>query len=121
MEKDLIYYLTDAYSWKTIAPAIEEATIEYRRIKGTENIRKYIEEVRENIICKIKRPCYAYGLSKLTGFEFSSVSNTIIDAPYDSVVINVGLANPTKENLDNPDNWDRGFFELELRVVTIRK
>ena len=76
-------------------------------------------------------PCYAgrcsstaYGLSKLTGYEFPSVEsggNTLVDAPYDSMVINVGLANPTREDIDSEENWDRGLLELELRVITIRR
>lgn len=121
MEKDLIIYLTDSYSLKMIASGIQEATIEYKLIKGAENIKNFIEETRENITCKIKRSGYAYGLSKLTGYEFPVVSNTIIDAPYDSVIINVGLANPTREEIDNKENWDCGFFELELRVITIKR
>ena len=67
---------------------------------------------------------YAYGLSKLTGYEFPSVEsggNTLVDAPYDSMVINVGLANPTREDIDSEENWDRGLLELELRVITIRR
>lgn len=124
MLKELKYFLTDSYSLKTIAPGIQEAIIEYRLIRGTEDIKNFIEEVRDNLTSKIKRPGYAYGLSKLTGYEFSAVelgANTIIDAPYDSMVINVGLSNPTRNDIDNPENWNRGLFELELRVITIRK
>lgn len=124
MEKELIIFLTDSYSLKTIASGVQEASIEYQLIKGTENIKKFIEEVRDNLTCKIKRPGYAYGLSKLTGYEFPSVEsggNTLVDAPYDSMVINVGLANPTREDIDSEENWDRGLLELELRVITIRR
>lgn len=124
MEKELTIFLTDSYSLKTIASGISEATIEYRLIKGTENIKKFIEEVKDNVTCKIKRPGHAYGLSKITGYEFPAVEaggNTIVDAPYDSMVINVGLANPTREDIDDFENWDRGFLELELRVIVIRR
>lgn len=123
VEKELKYFLTDSYSLKMIAPGIHEASIEYRLIKGTNNIRNFMEEIRDNLTSKIKRPGYAYGLSKLTGYEFSAVEtgNTIIDAPYDSMVINVGLSNPTREDIDNKENWNRGLFELELRVITIKK
>ena len=117
-----IIYLTDSMSLKPVASGIGEAILEYTRVTDPNQIRKIIEENKENINCKIKRNGYAYGLSKITGLQFfPAESSTIIDIPFGGTAINVGLANPTKEDIDNLDLWDKGLFELELRIIKVCK
>ena len=117
-----IVYLTDSMSLKPVASGIGEAVLDYQRVTDPNQIKKIIEENTDVIECKIKRNGYAYGLSKITGLNFyPAESSTIIDLPFGGTAINVGLANPTKEDIDNLDLWDKGLCELELRIIKVCK
>ena len=111
------FILTDAMSLKEISPAVYDADIKYKRIVGPEAIKAFIEDNKENLSCKIKRKGYAYGLSKLTGYTFETVEDSMVDVPFGGAVINIGTANSTRVNLNDEENWDQGYLDLELRVM----
>ena len=121
--ENLTIYLTDSMSLKVIAAAIHDAELSYRRIVGNESIKKIFDQYKGQIISKIKRKGYAYGISKLTESEFPAVEpgkSTMVDIPYGGIVINVGISNPTQYDIDNLELWDKGLFDLELRILYIK-
>ena len=122
MEEKKRMVLTDSMSLKTIAAAIYEANLEYRRIVGNPAVIEYLLENRENIECMIKREGYSKGLNFLTnGFEFPSSKEFMVDGENGSTLIHVGRYDTSGRDIENLKNWEDGFIELELRIIEIKK
>ena len=116
-------YVTDYGSINTISPGVRKSTISVERITGSENIKNFFDEIKKNysIVNKMKRDGYAYGLSRVSGIDFPVAKDPLVDAPYGSIVVWVGISNPTKMDSNNKENWDKGYFNLELTVGKINK
>lgn len=121
--------ITDSNTFKQIRPL--EAETRYRRFSGKEVkvLMEYIEDLEQQglveIENKIKRDGNAYGLLQATGYNSPVVdmaSEAIVDVPYGAISINISVANPTnKLDINDRENWDKGLFDLEARVMRIEK
>lgn len=121
--------LTDSNTFKQIRPSVAETR--YRRFSEAEikDLMEYIgnleKEGKVEIENKIKRDGNAYGLYRATGIWYPAVdtaSEAIVDIPYGAISINLSVANPTnKLDINDRDNWDKGMFDLEARVMKIEK
>lgn len=121
--------LTDSNTFKQIRPLVAEA--KYRRFSGTEvkDLMDYIgvleEQGKVEIENKIKRDGNAYGLLQSTGAWYPAVdmaSEALVDVPYGAIAINISVANSiNKLDINDRDNWDKGMFDLEARVMRIEK
>lgn len=125
--KKIKIILTDSNTFKQIRPLISD--IKYKRFSGTEvkDLIVYIEELEQKglveIENKIKRDGYSYGLLQATGVWYPAVdmaSESIVDVPYDGIAINISIANSiNKLDINDRDNWDKGMFDLEARVIRL--
>lgn len=121
--------LTDSNTFKQIRPLVAET--KYRRFSGTEvkDLMDYIGDLEikglVEIENKIKRDGNAYGLLQSTGAWYPAVdmaSEAMVDVPYGAVAINFSVANSTnKLDINDHDNWDKGLFDLEARVMRVEK
>lgn len=129
MQKKIKIILTDSNTFKQIRPLTGE--IRYRRFSGNEvkDLMNYIGSLEQQglaeIESKIKRDGTAYGLLQTSGAWYPAVdtaSEALVDVPYGSIAINFSVANPTnKLDVNDRDNWDKGMFDLEARVIRIEK
>lgn len=124
--KKLKIILTDSNTFKQIRPLISE--IKYKRFSGTEvkDLIKYIEELEKKglveIENKIKRDGISYGLLQTTGSWYPAVdmaSESIVDVPYEGISINISVANSTNKDINDRENWDKGMFDIEARVIRL--
>lgn len=121
--------ITDSNTIKQIRPI--KAEIQYKRFYAYEikDLIAYVEELEKNGLAeienKIKRDGYAYGLLKFTGAWYPAVytsSEAMVDVPYGAIVINLSVANSiSKMNINDRENWDKGMFDLEARVMRIEE
>lgn len=125
MEKTKVI-LTDSNTFKQIRPSVSET--QYRRFSGAEvkDLINYIEDLEKQglveIENKIKRDGNSYGLLLATEKWYPAVDTTseaIVDVPYGAIAINISVANSTKLDINDRDNWDKGMFDLEARVIKI--
>lgn len=121
--------ITDSNTFKQIRPLVAETR--YRRFSGTEvkDLMEYIGDLEKQgkaeIENKIKRDGNAYGLFQATGLWYPAVdtaSEAMVDVPYGTIAINISVANSTnKLDINDRENWDKGMFDLEARVMRIEK
>lgn len=121
--------LTDSNTFKQIRPIVAETR--YRRFSGTEvkDLISFIEDLEQRGLAeienKIKRDGNSYGLLQATGAWYPAVdaaSEAMVDVPYGAIAINISVANSTnKLDINDRDNWDKGMFDLEARVIRIEK
>lgn len=122
--------LTDSNTLKQIRPSVAKVTY-CRLLLGTDirDLMNYIEDLEKQgkveIENKIKRDGNAYGLLKATGTWYPAVdtaSEAMVDVPYGTIAINISVANPTnKLDINDRDNWDKGMFDLEARVMRVEE
>lgn len=117
--------LTDSNTLKQIRPS--SAEISYYRVSGNE-IKELIETIEQlessgdvMIENKIKRDGISYGLYLQTGSWYPAMEETIVDVPYEEITINFGTSNPTSKDVNLRENWDKGYFDLEARILYIKK
>lgn len=127
MEKVKII-ITDSNTLKQIRPL--ESEISYRRFIGKEvqDLINYIKDLEQRglveIENKIKRDGHSYGLLLSTGVSFPAVdaaSEAMVDVPYGAIAINISVANSSKLDVNERENWDKGMFDLEARVMRIER
>lgn len=121
--------LTDSNTLKQIRPLVAETR--YRRFSGSEikDLITYIESLEKQGVVeienKIKRDGNSYGLLLATGAWYPAVdaaSEAMVDVPYGAIAINISVANSTnKLDINDRENWDKGMFDLEARVMRIEK
>lgn len=121
--------LTDSNTLKQIRP--KSARIVYERIIDSEikDLINYLEDLESKglitIENRIKREGYSYGLYLITNKWYPAVEETsdaIVDIPYGAISINFSVLNPTnKLDINDRNNWDKGYFDLEARVFRVEK
>ena len=121
--------ITDSNTLKQIRPSV--ADIRYRRFSGREvkKLMDYIDVLEQKGLVevenKIKRGGISYGLYLATGSWYPGVeisSQAIIDVPYETIAVNISVANSThKLDINDRENWDKGMFDLEARVMKIER
>lgn len=114
-------FLTDSMSLRVISPAIKKATLVYERLTDEEEIREFLTKRREYLESKLKRQGYSVGLRNITGMNFPVTDDVIFDVAYGDTSVNVGISNPTRYDIEDQGNWEKGLFVPELRIITIEK